>query len=141
MRKSDLRHLARPGNVPRSVAFVAGILFHALRPTPRGLRQPPARQGEPLPAREVPRHLEPREGAWRSVQCGVGCGGRLPGPHRAIDGPWVTVQVFESESLADAWQELDAFEGSEYRRVLIPVYSEDPDARLLYSANLYALAR
>jgi hypothetical protein len=45
------------------------------------------------------------------------------------------------ETVADAWQELDAFEGSEYRRVLIPVYSEDTDAQLLYIANLYALAR
>ena len=75
------------------------------------------------------------------INAGWGAAGGYLGLIPRDDGPWVTVQVFESESLDDAWQELDAFEGSEYRRVLIPLYSEDPDAQLLYSANLYALAR
>ena len=75
------------------------------------------------------------------MNAGWGAAGGYLGLIPRDDGPWVAVQVFESESLADAWQELDAFEGSEYRRVLIPVYSEDTDAQLLYIANLYALAR
>ena len=57
------------------------------------------------------------------INAGWGAAGGYLGLIPRDDGPWVTVQVFESESLADAWQELDAFEGSEYRRVLIPVYS------------------
>ena len=75
------------------------------------------------------------------MNAGWGAAGGYLGLIPRDDGPWVAVQVFESESLADAWHELDAFEGSEYRRVLVPVYAEDPDARLLYTASLYALAR
>jgi hypothetical protein len=52
---------------------------------------------------------------------GVGAAGGYLGLIPRDDGPWVAVQVFESESLAGAWQELDEFEGSEYQRVLIPV--------------------
>lgn len=75
------------------------------------------------------------------INAGWGAGGGYPGLIPRDDGPWVSVQVFTSESLSGAWEELDAFEGSEYQRVEVPVHSEDADARLLYTANLYALAR
>jgi len=75
------------------------------------------------------------------INAGWAAAGGYPGLVPRDDGPWVSVQVFESPALMDAWAELDAFEGSEYRRMLIPVHSEDPDARLLYSAYVYALAR
>ena len=104
--------------------------------------------GSLQPGRENHYLLAKYPGTWSQgrvrgdlFNAGWGAAGGYLGLIPRDDGPWVTVQVFESESLADAWQELDAFEGSEYRRVLIPVYSEDPDARLLYSANVYALAR
>jgi gamma-glutamylcyclotransferase (GGCT)/AIG2-like uncharacterized protein YtfP len=54
-------------------------------------------------------------------------------------GPAVSVHVLTSPALRGAWAELDAFEGSEYRRVLVPVWSiGTPDARVLLTvANLY----
>jgi len=54
-------------------------------------------------------------------------------------GPAVPVHVLTSEALRAAWAEPDAFEGSEYRRVLAPVFrsAADPGA-LLTVANLYA---
>ena len=104
--------------------------------------------GSLQPGRENHYLLAKYPGTWSRgrvrgdlVNAGWGAAGGYLGFIPRDDGPWVSVQVFESESLAGAWQELDEFEGSEYRRVLIPIYSEDPDARLLYSANLYALAR
>jgi hypothetical protein len=74
------------------------------------------------------------------VNAGWGATGGFPGLIPRDDGPWVPVQVFESPSLGEAWPVLDAFEGAEYRRVIVPVYSEDRDRRVLYTANIYALA-
>lgn len=104
--------------------------------------------GSLAPGRENHYLLAKYPGTWGRgrvrgdvINAGWGAAGGYLGLIPRDDGPWVAVQVFESESLTDAWRELDEFEGSEYRRVLIPVYSEDADARLLYSANIYALAR
>jgi gamma-glutamylcyclotransferase (GGCT)/AIG2-like uncharacterized protein YtfP len=47
-------------------------------------------------------------------------------------GEW-RVQVFESADLPSHWARLDEFEGSDYRRVLIPV---EQDGRLIV-ANIY----
>jgi gamma-glutamylcyclotransferase (GGCT)/AIG2-like uncharacterized protein YtfP len=103
--------------------------------------------GSLAPGRENHDLLAKYHGTWSHgrvrgdlVNAGWGASGGYPGLIPRDDGPWVAVQVFESASLTDAWWELDAFEGSEYRRVLIPVYSDDADARLLYTAHLYALA-
>jgi gamma-glutamylcyclotransferase (GGCT)/AIG2-like uncharacterized protein YtfP len=104
--------------------------------------------GSLAPGRENHYLLAKYPGTWSRgrvrgdlLNAGWGAAGGYLGLIPRDDGPWVAVQVFESESLDDAWRALDEFEGSEYRRVLIPVYSEDADARLLYSANIYALAR
>lgn len=75
------------------------------------------------------------------VNEGWGATGGFPGLVPRDDGAWVTVHVLESPALPDAWRDLDEFEGSEYERILIPVYSEDPEPRLLFVANLYALRR
>ena len=55
-------------------------------------------------------------------------------------GPAVAVQVLTSPALAAAWPALDRFEGPEYRRILVPVFTPGPaDGRRLYTvANLYA---
>lgn len=37
------------------------------------------------------------------------------------DGPEVEVQLFVSSSLGDHWTRLDRFEGSDYRRILVPL--------------------
>ena len=75
------------------------------------------------------------------INAGWGAAGGFPGLIPRDDGPWVPVQVLESASLPDAWPALDAFEGDQYRRVVISVYAEDPDVHILFDANLYALAR
>jgi gamma-glutamylcyclotransferase (GGCT)/AIG2-like uncharacterized protein YtfP len=104
--------------------------------------------GSLAPGRENHYLLSKYPGTWSSgrvrgdvINAGWGAAGGYLGLIPRDDGPWVAVQVFESKSLADAWLELDAFEGIEYQRVLIPVYSDDAEARLLYLANIYALAR
>ena len=104
--------------------------------------------GSLAPGRENHYLLAKYPGTWSRgrvrgdvINAGWGAAGGYLGLIPRDDGPWVAVQVFESESLTDAWRELDEFEGSEYQRTLIAVYSEDADARLLYSANIYALAR
>ncbi len=50
------------------------------------------------------------------------------------DGPPVPVEVLESEDLPAHWQRLDAFEGADYTRLLVPV---DLDDGRLIAANLY----
>ena len=76
------------------------------------------------------------------VNAGWGAAGGFPGLIPRDDGPWVPVEVFESQALRSAWPELDAFEGEEYERVLVRVYPEEDSAeRVLFIANIYALAR
>ena len=57
-------------------------------------------------------------------------------------GPAVAAHVLTAPGLAAAWPELDRFEGAEYRRVLVPVFTPGPpEGRRLHTvANLYAAA-
>lgn len=57
-------------------------------------------------------------------------------------GAEVAVKVLTAVALEAAWPELDRFEGAEYRRILVPVFSPGgADERRLYTvANLYAAA-
>jgi len=56
-------------------------------------------------------------------------------------GPAVAVQVLTSEALRGAWALLDAFEGADYRRVLVPVWTSAGGGRALRTvANLYEVA-
>lgn len=58
-------------------------------------------------------------------------------------GDAVPVRVLTSARLPEAWWRLDAFEGPEYRRILVPVFGPDAAGgrRRLYTvANLYAVA-
>lgn len=48
--------------------------------------------------------------------------------------PLVPVQLLTSGDLEQHWPRLDAFEGSAYRRILVPVFQ---DQHLLTVANLY----
>jgi gamma-glutamylcyclotransferase (GGCT)/AIG2-like uncharacterized protein YtfP len=59
-----------------------------------------------------------------------------------IGGTAIPVHVLTSPALPSAFPELDDFEGPEYRRILIPVFTPDPPAaRRLYTvANIYAAA-
>ena len=59
-------------------------------------------------------------------------------------GPAVAVRVLTTTLLATAWPALDRFEGPEYQRILVPVFSTEPapgqagERRLYTVANLYA---
>lgn len=56
-------------------------------------------------------------------------------------GPEVPVQVLTADGLPRAWADLDAFEGAEYRRVLVPVWTSAAEGReLLAVANVYEAA-
>lgn len=59
-----------------------------------------------------------------------------------VGGPAIAVQVLISPALPTAWPALDQFEGSEYRRILVPVFQPGAAGeRLLYTvANVYAAA-
>ena len=60
-----------------------------------------------------------------------GCPGMTPDP----DGDWIDVHISESADLPAHWARLDAFEGAEYRRVVIAAEVEGD--RL--TASIYAL--
>jgi gamma-glutamylcyclotransferase (GGCT)/AIG2-like uncharacterized protein YtfP len=55
-------------------------------------------------------------------------------------GDAIAVQVLSAPGLAAAWAALDRFEGAEYRRILVPVFTPGPagERRLYTIANLYA---
>lgn len=59
-----------------------------------------------------------------------------------IGGAAVGVRVLTTPGLPAAWPDLDRFEGPEYRRILVPVFTPDrADERRLHTvANLYAAA-
>jgi len=61
-------------------------------------------------------------------------------PHAG--GPAVAVKVLTAPALAEAWPEIDHFEGAEYRRILVPVLGPGgtDERRLCTVANLYAAA-
>src|ERR687897_236453 len=76
----------------------------------------------------------------------LGWGAELgyPGFRPRVGGDAVAVQVLIASSLATALPTLDRFEGPEYQRILVPVFSTElgpvqVDERRLYTvANLYA---
>jgi gamma-glutamylcyclotransferase (GGCT)/AIG2-like uncharacterized protein YtfP len=105
--------------------------------------------GTLAPGRPNHHVVAPLGGAWTAgVVEGelspVGWGATLgyPAFRPRAGGAAVAVQVLTSARLPDAWERLDAFEGPEYRRVLVPVFRpDDTGARRLHTvANLYAIA-
>ena len=71
-----------------------------------------------------------------------GWGAKLGFPALVPDpkGGRLDVQLFESEDLPHHWARLDAFEGCEYRRIIIPVEttSGKVSAWIYISANVAA---
>ena len=49
-----------------------------------------------------------------------------PGFRPRVGGDAVAVQVLTTPSMASAWPTLDRFEGPEYQRILVPVFSTEP---------------
>lgn len=73
-------------------------------------------------------HLEDR--GW-----GTGIG--FPGLRWDPSGRKIPVRLLSSPGLPDFWPRLDEFEGSAYRRILVPVYGSETGVQV---ANLYELA-
>jgi gamma-glutamylcyclotransferase (GGCT)/AIG2-like uncharacterized protein YtfP len=104
--------------------------------------------GSLAPGRENHRVVAPLGGTWATgvvegdlTTYGWGAAMGYPALRPRPGGPAVPVQVLNSEALRAAWPELDAFEGAEYRRVLVPVWTGGAGARaLLTVANLYEAA-
>jgi gamma-glutamylcyclotransferase (GGCT)/AIG2-like uncharacterized protein YtfP len=78
------------------------------------------------------------------LPAGWGAALGYPGFRPRDGGAAVAVQVLTAPSLATAWSTLDRFEGSEYQRILVPVFSTElgpgqaGERRLHTVANLYA---
>jgi gamma-glutamylcyclotransferase (GGCT)/AIG2-like uncharacterized protein YtfP len=105
--------------------------------------------GSLAPGRQNHHIVQPLGGAWTSGVVegdlsihGWGAGIGFPALTLRSGGPAVSVHVLTSPALRGAWTELDAFEGPEYRRVLVPVWSTGTaDGRVLVTvANLYEAA-
>ena len=102
-----------------------------------------AAYGSLAPGEENHRELAALAGRWRpgTVRGRLldrGWGARLGFPVLRWDpaGPQVAVQLFESDDLPRHWDHLDAFEGPDYERRLVPVCC----AEGVLAAWLYALA-
>lgn len=83
------------------------------------------------------------EGVVEGELSPVGWGATLgyPAFRPQVGGAAVAVQVLTSARLPEAWTRLDAFEGPEYRRILVPVFGPNAsgERRLYTVANLYAV--
>ena len=99
--------------------------------------------GSLAPGRSNHAQLSALSGTW-STNChvtgelidqGWGAGIGFPALRWSESGAPVPVQLFESDELAQHWDRLDAFEGPEYLRILVPVLA---DGHLISIANLYA---
>ena len=87
--------------------------------------------------------LDGIRGTWRSGTVrgdlhpeGWGMTYGFPALRWRADGPAVPVRLFESPDLPAHWPRLDAFEGVEYRRIVVPVSTAQGDL----PANVYVAA-
>ena len=96
--------------------------------------------------------VAPLEGEWTEgliegdlIPLGWGAELGYPGFRPRVGGEAVAVWVLRASRLADAWPELDRFEGEGYRRILVPVFAKEMgsaqeagERRLYTVSNLYA---
>jgi gamma-glutamylcyclotransferase (GGCT)/AIG2-like uncharacterized protein YtfP len=88
--------------------------------------------------------VAPAAGAW-SVglvsgtfsENGWGATHGFPGLRWSPEGSDVKVNLLTSDGLPALWPDLDRFEGDDYMRILVPVFSES--GGLVAVANLYEL--
>jgi gamma-glutamylcyclotransferase (GGCT)/AIG2-like uncharacterized protein YtfP len=100
--------------------------------------------GSLAPRRQNHHMVAPLGGTWAEgvvegylVTYGWGAAIGFPALTLRPGDPAVAVHVLTSAALRSAWSDLDAFEGAEYRRVLVPVWSATEPRTLLTVANLY----
>lgn len=99
------------------------------------------------PGRSNHHVVEPYGGTWTHgrvrgdlVESGWGAAVGYPALRMRADGPWVTVYLLESDRLPAGWPDIDAFEGAEYQRILVPVFADRDDAtEIIAIANLYEI--
>ena len=95
--------------------------------------------------------LAPLGGEWMDgliegelIPLGWGAALGYPGFRPRAGGEAVAVKVLTAPSLANAWPDLDRFEGPGYRRILVPVFGTElgpeqaGERRLRTVANLYS---
>jgi gamma-glutamylcyclotransferase (GGCT)/AIG2-like uncharacterized protein YtfP len=102
--------------------------------------------GSLAPGQQNHHIVEPLGGTWTMgvvegdlMEYGWGAAIGFPALYPRPGAPAVGVHVLTTGALRGMWAELDAFEGAEYRRVLVPVWSAAPASErlLLTVANLY----
>jgi gamma-glutamylcyclotransferase (GGCT)/AIG2-like uncharacterized protein YtfP len=79
-------------------------------------------------------HLSDLKGTWTEgfvrgqlYQVGWGAAQGFPALRASREGPRVRAFLFESADLPEHWARLDAFEGEEYQRVLVPFENESDE--------------
>ena len=78
------------------------------------------------------------------IPLGWGAALGYPGFRPRAGGEAVAVKVLTAPSLANAWPDLDHFEGQGYRRILVPIFDTElgpgqaGERRLRTVANLYS---
>jgi gamma-glutamylcyclotransferase (GGCT)/AIG2-like uncharacterized protein YtfP len=102
------------------------------------------RPGEPNHHIVAPLGGEWSDGVVEGDLFPVGWGATLgyPAFRPRAGGAAVAVKVLTASTLPAAWPDLDRFEGAEYRRILVPIFSPGgvEERRLQTVANLYAAA-
>jgi gamma-glutamylcyclotransferase (GGCT)/AIG2-like uncharacterized protein YtfP len=105
--------------------------------------------GSLAPGRQNHHIVAPLAGRWTEgivegdlVTYGWGAALGYPALYPRAGGPAVPVHLLTSDALRHAWDQLDAFEGAEYLRVLVTVRARAPtgERTLLTVANLYEAA-
>ena len=91
--------------------------------------------------------LAPLGGEWMDgliegelIPLGWGAALGYPGFRPRAGGEAVAVKVLTAPTLANAWPDIDRFEGPGYRRILVPIFGTKfgPERRLRTVANLYS---
>jgi len=99
--------------------------------------------GSLAPGRSNHHQLQDLRGEWRSgcivrgdlADRGWGAGLGYPALRWSMAGPTVAVELFVSADLPRHWARLDEFEGTDYLRLLVPLFS---GTGVVAVANLYS---